>query len=405
MIDSTSEIENPISKILFLAGDVSGDEHLARLMRILQSRHADWQLLGVGGSAMKAINATMLGDSSGSGVIGLVPSLMLVPRLIKLRHRVLDWCETTRPDLVVMCDWGAFNARLLKPLQKLGIEVLYYFPPSSWRKNGARGLSIAPFVSRVATPFEWSAQRFQDVGCNAEWVGHPVLETLKPLDESARKTLRASFGVDENEKLVALLPGSRALELKYIAPHLRHLVDIYHASSTRTSTKFFVGAAPNATAKLRKVFGDSASGEKVQIVEGRTGELLQACDAAIVKSGTSTVEAAVANAPQVVVYDGPKILEWQWKLMGGTKKTPFVAMPNIIAEREIVRELLAENCRAPIIFDELQMLLNDNAKRARIQSDYVAVRRALGSELPHGATERTAQIVEEMIDSGARLNR
>lgn len=396
MSDLTSP-QSPASSLLFVAGDVSGDEHLARLIEALRSRHADWQMFGVGGSAMKATNVTMIGDSSGSGVIGLAPSLMLVPRLIKLRHRVLDWCETTRPDLVVMCDWGAFNARLLKPLRKLGIEVLYYFPPSSWRKSGARGLSIAPFVSRVATPFSWSAQRFQNVGCNAEWVGHPVLETLKPLDESARKTLRTSFGVDENEKLIALLPGSRVLELKYIAPHLREVVAIFNASSTRSSTKFVVGAAPNTTAKLRKVFGESASGESVKIVEGRTGELLQACDAAIVKSGTSTLEAAVAGAPQVVVYDGPKVLEWQWKLMGGSKKTPFVAMPNIIAEREIVRELLAEKCRAPFIMEELQSLLNDNAKRARIQSDYDAVRRALGSELPHGATERTSQIVEEMM--------
>lgn len=379
--------------ILFLAGDVSGDEHTARLIKQLQTRHADWQYFAVGGSAMKATGATMIGDSSGSGVIGLIPSLTLVPRLLKLQHRVLDWCEKQRPQLVVMCDWGAFNARLLKPLQKLGIPVLYTFPPASWRKSGARGLSIAPFVARVATPFSWSAQRLQSVGCNAEWVGHPVLETLRKLenDSAEKQQLRAGFGVDENEKLVALLPGSRALELKYIAPHLRDVIDLCATSSTR-SLKFVIGAAPNTSEKVRSVFGDRA-----QIVEGRTSKLLQCCDAAIVKSGTSTLEAAAADAPQIVVYDGPKVLEWQWKLMGGSKRTPFVAMPNIISEREVVRELLAEKCRAPFIVDELNKLLHEPEKRAQIQDDYDEIRRALGSELPHGATERTAQIVEEMM--------
>lgn len=386
-------MSDPTTKLLFLAGDVSGDEHTARLIKQLQSRHADWQLFGVGGSAMKATDATIIGDSSGSGVIGLIPSLTLVPRLLKLRHRVLDWCKIHRPNLVVMCDWGAFNARLLKPLRKLGIPVLYTFPPGSWRKDGARGLSIAPLVTRVATPFSWSAERFENVGCNAEWVGHPVLETLQKLenDSTEKQQLRAGFGVGKNEKLVALMPGSRALELKYIAPHLRDVIDLCATSSTR-SLKFVIGAAPNTAEKVKSVFGDRAP-----IVEGRTGDLLQCCDAAIVKSGTSTLEAAAASAPQVVVYDGPKILEWQWKLMGGTKRTPFVAMPNIILEREIVCELLAEKCRAPFIVDELNKLLHDPEKSAQIQNDYNAIRRALGSELPHGATERTAQIVEEML--------
>ena len=386
-------VPNPETRLLFLAGDVSGDEHTARLIKQLQTRHADWKMFGVGGSAMKATCATIIGDSSGSGVIGLIPSLTLVPRLLKLRHRVLDWCENNRPQLVVMCDWGAFNARLLGPLQKLDIPVLYYFPPGSWRKNGARGLSVAPLVARVATPFSWSAERFQSVGCDAEWVGHPVLELVQKLenDSAEKQQLRAGFGVGNNEKLIALLSGSRALELRYIAPHLRDVIDLCATSSTR-SLKFVIGAAPNTSHKLKKIFG-----ERALIVENRTGDLLRACDAAIVKSGTSTLEAAAAGAPQVVVYDGPKVLEWQWKLMGGSQRTPFVAMPNIIVEREIVRELLGEKCRAPFIVDELNKLLHEPEKRAQIQGDYDEIRRALGSELPHGATERTAQIVEEML--------
>ena len=124
-----------------------------------------------------------------------------------------------------------------------------------------------------------------------------------------------------------------------------------------------------------------------------------ACDAAVVKSGTSTLEAAVADAPQVVVYDVPSALRLQWRLMGGNKKIPFVAMPNIIAEREIVRELLGPHCRAPQIVAQLERLLNDETLRQKMCNDYVEVRRALGSDLETSATQRTAQIVEEMLAS------
>jgi lipid-A-disaccharide synthase len=133
-------------------------------------------------------------------------------------------------------------------------------------------------------------------------------------------------------------------------------------------------------------------------VEGRATDLLLACDAAIVKSGTVTLEAAVANAPQVVVYDVPPLLRAQWRLTGMGRRVPFVSMPNIILERMAVPELLGDNCRAEPIARALQDILEDDATRARMTDDYAAVRRALGSELPHSATERTATMLEEMLD-------
>jgi len=357
--------------------------------------HPEWKLFGVGGQAMSESGAAILGDSRDCGVIGLVPALMLVPRLLHLRHRVLDWCKTMRPQIVVLCDWGAFNARLLQPLQALQIPTLYYFPPGSWRKKGARGLSIAPFVSRVATPFEWSAKRLEQVGAQAEWVGHPILETVRPLPEQSDKRLqlRREFGVEGDEKLVALMPGSRSLEVRAIAPHLAGTVDILRGRDS--STRFVVAVPKNAALRVRPFFPD------VMIVEGRATDLLMACDAAVVKSGTSTLEAAAADAPQVVVYDAPAVMRAQWRLMGGTKKIPFVAMPNIIVEREIVPELLGDRCRPQQIVDALTPLLHDSLHRQTMREGYKEVRRALGTELPHSATKRTTAIIEEMVEAAS----
>ncbi|HVF85219.1 MAG TPA: hypothetical protein VM821_04500, partial [Abditibacteriaceae bacterium] len=182
---------------------MSGDRHTALVMREVTQRHPDWKLFGVGGQSMSESGATIIGDSRGCGVIGLVPALMLVPRLLQMRGRVLDWVEKARPQLVVLCDWGAFNARLLQSLQSLKTPTLYYFPPGSWRKKGARGLSIAPFVSRIATPFEWSAKRLNEAGAQAEWVGHPILESVRPLAQHSeeRLQLRREFGVQNDGKL------------------------------------------------------------------------------------------------------------------------------------------------------------------------------------------------------------
>lgn len=386
------------SKILFIAGDVSGDIHMALLVREVALRHPDWKLAVAGGAQMQKVaresGGEVLGDTSHYGVIGFVPSLMLVPRLLRLKKQIENWILHHKPDAVVLCDWGAFNGRLLPFLKAQNIKILYYFPPRSWQQKGEGGLAIAPFVNRVATPFEWSAQRLQKAGCNAEWVGHPLLEIVKP--SRTIPELRREFGAIENEKLIALLPGSRALELRYIAPHLARSARLLQERNPQQKFRFVVALAPGGKSRAAKYFD-----ENFQLIEGRASDVLLACDAAIVKSGTATLEAAVANAPQVVVYDVPAVLGLQWKLTGSSRKIPFVAMPNIILGRESAKELLAFNCRPQNIVPEVEKLLNDAARRGQMQSDYDTVRRALGSELPKGATARTAEILGELICASA----
>jgi lipid-A-disaccharide synthase len=244
----------------------------------------------------------------------------------------------------------------------------------------------------VATPFEWSAKRLSEAGCRAEWVGHPLLETVRhfPPDAPERLALRHEFGAPGGSRLIALLPGSRALELRYIAPQIARAVALLRRQFHDLR---FVAAVPRgAAASTRSVLGPT-----VTVVEGRAGDLLSACDAAIVKSGTSTLEATVANAPQVVVYDGPKVMRLQGHIMGLRGRVPFVAMPNIILQRRAVPELLGEACTPQNIAREVTTLLQNADASTRMCADYAQVRKALGEELPQSATERTALILEEML--------
>ena len=400
MCRSEFKIQNSKFKIVvFVAGDVSGDIHCAMLAREVAARHPDWKIVVVGGAnlaavAQNAAQGLVLGDTTGCGVIGIGPTLPLLPRVLKLRRTVENFVRRERPDAVVLCDWGAFNGRLLPFLKAQNVPSLYYFPPRSWQRGDAGGLGIVPFVSRVATPFEWSAARLQNAGCAAEWVGHPLLETVR--SSQPREKLRREFGAAEGDTLIALLPGSRAMELRYIAPHMVEAARLLQKNHANRSFRFAVAVPPGAAPRVRRYFDDS-----FVVSEGRAADLFFACDAAIVKSGTVTLEAAIAGAPMVVVYDVPPILAWQWKITGSGRRVPFVAMPNIILGRMAVRELLGPDCRPQNIVAEVERLLGDATLREQIRENYIEVRRALGAELPFSATARTATILEELVSPAA----
>ena len=373
-------------RIFLSVGDLSGDIHCAELVAQLLRRHPDWQIFALGGKNVEKAGATLLGDTSGLGVIGFSSALAVVPRSLKLRKRALRWIGENQPDLAILCDWGGFNTRLLAQLQAAKIPICYYFPPRSWQKKGDAGTQIAPFCEVVATPFEWSAHKLQRAGAKAVWVGHPILEKLAALP--AREELRARFAIKNGEKLLALLPGSRAMELASIGPHVAGACEILK----RDGLKIVAAAPQGGSAKLRALFPPD-----IEIVEGQTLELLRASDAAIVKSGTSTLEAAAANCPQVVVYEMPRALHWQVKLTGLRKKIPFVSMPNIIAERAIVPELLGESCRAANIAAQMEPLLFESSASEKMRQDYGLVRDALGARLPYTATLKTAELIEKLV--------
>ena len=373
-------------KIFLSVGDLSGDVHCAALVRELLRRHPNWQIYALAGANTRAAGAQIVGDTSGLGVIGFSSAMKILPRSLRLKKRAVTWIEANRPDRAILCDWGGFNTRVLPDLRRLQIPTLYYFPPRSWQKTGDGGLGIAPDCARIATPFSWSAQRLNAAGGRAEWVGHPILESLN--NAPARADLRAEFGIADDEEFVALLPGSRAMELRYVAPHIARACQ----SLARPKRRFVVAAAPGARAVLAKVFGSQFT-----IIEDRTFDILRAADFAIVKSGTSTLEAAVADVPQIVVYDVPRPLHWQAALTGLRRKIAFAAMPNIIAGRAIVPEILGDDCRAPNIVAAAKPLLDSNAKRAQMRADYAEVRVALGAELEFSATARTADLIEALM--------
>ena len=377
--------------VLFLAGDLSGDLNAARIATRLAERHPGWRLHVLGGrhlgAAIAGTGGSWIGDTTNLSAISLCSVLAIYPRAKLLSIRMRRFVRAHPIDAVVLCDWGGFNCNQLLFFKKAGIPVLYYFPPRSWQRTGSPGLHIAPFVERVATPFEWSARRLNDAGCRAEWVGHPLLETHD--NSPGREELRREFGATNGDKLIALLPGSRIPEIKILAPRMAEAAEKLH----REFGAKFVVPLPEPLIEKARPFIPS----RFKIVVGRAADVLKACDAAIVKTGTSTLEAAIAGAPQVAVYDVGWLARIEWLLLWMWQRIPFIAMPNIILQRMAVPELLGLKCRPDLIAEAVGGLLRNDAEKTKMAADYAEIRRHLGAHLPQGATERTVEILEEML--------
>ena len=346
-----------MKNLLFSAGDLSGDIHAARLVREVLRRHPDWKIYALGGTHLRKAGATLIGDTSDLGVIGFMSAMRVLPRFIWLRYKANRFLKTNNVDAAVLCDWG---------------------------------LAIATQTTRIATPFEWSATRLKNAGANADWVGHPLLEIVQQArGEYSRSETRSGLGVSEGQLLVAVFPGSRSGELRIIAPHLAGAMKLLHEKFP-DKLRFVVVVPTGAKARVQPLFPSAT------IWENRSTQALLACDLAMVKSGTISLEAAVCDAPQIVVYDVGLTTTAQIYLTGLRKRIPFVAMPNIILNRGFIPELLMEFCRPKNIAAAMSTLVSNPAERAAQRREYSQVRAALGENLPYTATQRTADILEEV---------
>jgi lipid-A-disaccharide synthase len=389
--------DRPRRSILMVAGDVSGDVHAAALGLRLIGSDPGLTVHALGGKRLREVveqsnGGEFLADTTNCSAIGLVSACQIYMHCRTLRDRMWEFLRTHHVDLAILCDWGAFNGRVLPGFHARGIPTLYYFPPRSWQRTGSLGLGIVPFVTRVATPFRWSAERLQSAGAQAEWVGHAALENVPAADDRPR--LREQFGASPDDKLVALLPGSRPSEIRVLAPRMARTAAIAGAKLPLT----FVAVVPGEyAAEARRYLPPS-----IRIVIDCAKQLLVAADAAVIKTGTGTLEAVICGTPQVAIYDVSAIRRMEWLLLWAWRWVPFIAMPNIILQKFAVPELWGLGCRPEKIAARLIEILTDEKIRGAMLDDYHAIHQALGSELPMSPTERTAQIVEEMLSKSHR---
>jgi len=370
-----------------VAGEASGDQHAAMLGEALRER-SPIRLVGVGQQRMREAGFELLFDSTSWGAISATESLKLLPKLYLRLKQIQGWVTRNRPELVVLVDFGAFNLRLAHRVRRrLGRRILYYFPPRSWSRS-ARGFDrLAHLMDRVATPFPWSADLLRGSGIDATWVGHPVIDRIEPLED--RCPLRRELGLRAKAPTIGLLPGSRPAEIRCNGPQALAAAQIIR--NQLADAQILLSVAPTVRASTLERQARRAGLSEVRLLPG-TRSIVQAADLVITSSGTATLEAAAAACPMVVFYRGTTLMHLE--LLLRRPKLRFIAMPNIVAERRVVPELVHLEATGAVLAERALRLLRDPDALRAMRRELLEVRAALGEP---GVSGRVAEIALEMV--------
>jgi lipid-A-disaccharide synthase len=376
-------------RIFVIAGEPSADMHAAMLGEALREA-APVTLAGVGQSRMREAGFDLVFDSTGWSGIGVIESLKRVPMLFIRMRQLTAHLIGEPPDLLVLIDFGAFNVRLARRVrERLGCPVLYYFPPRSWSRD-ADYTGMAGLVDRVATPFAWSESRLREAGIDGTWVGHPVVDRIRPLSAEDRRALQEKLHVEDAGTLLGLLPGSRRTEIR--CGGVEMLEAAAEIAGADDDLKILLSVAPSVPEEmLREQVERFGLTDRTALVRGLR-EIVQASDLVIATSGTATLETAAAACPMVIVYAGTWLMSIEKRLRRFV--VPYVGMPNIIADEMIVPELLDRDAVAPKIARTAVDLLTDEAAMAQMRQRLLAVREQLG---PPGVSAHVARMALDMI--------
>ena len=370
--------------IMIVAGEASGDLQGACLAAELKRIIPHALIRGVGGRQMRDAGVELLADSSSWGAIGIAEALKLVPKLSFVLSKLKAHLNANPPDILVLIDFGAFNVRLGRHAHSRGIRVLYYFPPGSWNRN-ASGSRLREVADRVITPFPWSADLLGKSGIRADFFGHPLLDIVRP--SLTKDEFCERFGFDPERPTIGLLPGSRKQEIIHNLPV--QALAARRLSETIPGLQFAIPLAPSVNPNAVKAM----AGRGITILPGMTYDLLAHSRAAVVASGTATVEAAILGCPMVIVYKGSRLVTFEFNRR--RKRIKFIGMPNIIMDRQICPELTADDASPERVAELMHTLISDTPERAQMLKDLAEAKAVLGSP---GAIKKAAQAVLEMIN-------
>jgi lipid-A-disaccharide synthase len=368
-----------VREILFVAGEASGDLHAAGVARALTAGGAPFRLTGIGGDDMRAAGVELIEHAEKLAVMGFVEVLKHVPQHWKLLRELKARIRSGRVALVVLIDYPGFNMKVAVAAAEAGVPVLYYITPQVWAWGAKRLAELSRTITKAAVilPFEEALLRAH--GIDATFVGHPLLDRARMLPD--RAAARAALGVGPNDRLLALFPGSRAQEIT------RHL-DLFVATALELQRRdptltVIVSAAPHVTIPPERC--------PFPLVRSSSFAVLRAADAAMCKSGTTTLEAAVALCPLVVAYRTSAIT---YAAARRLVKIPYIGLVNVVADREVAPEFVQEALVPARVADALEPLLDPrSARRAEMVAQLTAVRDTLGEP---GAADRVARMALDL---------
>jgi len=376
-------------KIFISAGEASGDLNGASLASAIAVRQPETKIYGMGGEMMRAAGVDIVYDIADLGVMGVVEVAKSLPKLFRLRDFLAAWAGSRTPRRARCPRLPRLQHPLGKNRQELGIPVVSYISPSAWAWGRGRAKEVAATVTKVAAIFPFEAEVYRQAGADVVFVGHPLLDIVKPAlpPQEARRL----FGVEEGKPVVLLMPGSRRQEIDRLLPVM--LAAMEEVTADLPECRFFLPVASTISREILQNIIDNYKID-VHLVTGNTYDLMNIADVAVAASGTATLEAAIMGLPTVIVY---KMAAFTYMLGKLLVKIPDIGLPNIVAGRRIVPELIQGEANAANIARETRTILTDPAARERIIADLAVVKQKLGES---GAVGRVADVVLEVAAGG-----
>lgn len=374
-------------KIAFSAGESSGDQHAASMFQALKKHLPNIQAIGMGGTKMRDAGIDVKVDSSGIGVIGLIEILRHYGEIRAALAQMKKLLAEEKPDLLVCVDYKEFNLKLARFAKSQGIKVLFYVSPQVWAWRPGRVKTYGEAIDMMAVIFPFETAYYEAENVPVRYVGHPSVDKVKP-QRNKTDDLRL-FSLHAERPIVGLLPGSRSNEIRRLLPVMLEAAG--KIKQTVPDVQFVLPQADSIDDEALKPCLQAADVE-IKVIKAQPYDVIQCCDAVMTASGTASLEIALLQIPMVIVYKLSALTYWLGKKL---VKIPFIGLPNIIAGRRIIKELIQQEANADTLSEEILKLLQDKPYRAKMLENLAEVKDKLGDG---GGSENMARLAMEMLE-------
>jgi len=368
-----------MNKLMIVAGEASGELYGAGLVKVLKEKIPELRVFGMGGEMMEASGVEIVAGIKGVSVVGITEVISHLRTIRRVFKSLTKRMAEERPDAVVLIDFPDFNLRLAKMAKGERIPVVYYISPQVWAWRPKRVKRIARLVDKMLVAFPFEVDIYKKAGVDSVFVGHPILDGIT---ESKRGDIKG-YNLDPERPVIALLPGSRKREIEVHLPIMLKTLDIL-----KPDVQAIIPVAPSVDFPM---VSKMVRGKDITLTKGDVWEVLSIADAAIITSGTATLQAAIKGVPMVIIY---KVSPPTYLLGKILVKTKNIGIVNIISGREIVPELIQSDARPEGIADIIKRILDDPSYRDGMKRDLLDVKEKLGGP---GASDRAAQEIIRFI--------
>lgn len=366
-----------------IAGEASGDLHGSNLVKGLLQADNDAEIRCWGGPMMAAAGAELVHDYKEGAVMGLTDVLSKAGKLLSNLRSCKSDISSWHPDVVILIDYPGFNFKIAKYAHKAGYKVFYYIAPKTWASREGRNRQLKKYVDRLFIVFPFEKPYFESRGIPFTYKGNPLLDAIDS-HTYQRPQVKGKY--------IAILAGSRKGEITKMMPVCMQVADVLHE---RSGYRFVVAGAPSRTMEDYAPYITPEREQYVQVIFDRTYDILKYAEAAVVNSGTASLEAALIATPQVVCWSTSPLTIWAAKkVLRVGSHIKYISLGNLIVNRLVFKEFIQQDFNVDAVVDELALLTMDEAYRAEMLSGYAQIRGALGQS---GASRAVAEAMIEAL--------